>query len=69
MRCDNCGWKNLSGKKNCEKCKAPLQEEVVVQGDELSNEVAKNSYMHTVIETDKTDKGAKNLFKTLKIDG
>ena len=67
MRCYNCGWKNLSGNKKCEKCNALLEREDVVDMpiDNPLEEKEQSSYTQTISEKNKS---VITPLKTLKID-
>jgi len=67
MRCNNCGWKNLSENKRCEKCNASLENDEAVNmqiGNSLEEEEQKN-YTHTISEKNKS---VITPLKTMKID-
>jgi hypothetical protein len=67
MRCYNCGWKNLSGNKKCEKCNAILEEEVV-NDLQIDNSLEKGETSTLYIDDKQKNKSVFTSLKTLKID-
>jgi len=68
MRCNNCGWKNLSENEKCEKCNALLESDEFVNVQQINialKEDEQKNYTQTISE-----KGESVIMplKTLKID-